>query len=81
VNKNCGLLFASVVMLFSRRGSTPTKDIAVDAQADPKASFSGYKTCTWMGMATAEIQQSPDAKTVRARLDHVVTQLFRKLFK
>jgi len=81
VNRNCGLLFASVVMLFSGCASTPTKDIAVAAQADPKANFSGYKTYTWLGVATAEIQQSPDAKTVKARLDYVVTQLFRKLPK
>ena len=33
----------------------------------------------WAGAATAEIQQSPDAKTVKARLDYTVTQLFQKL--
>ena len=178
MNRNYALLFASVVMLFSGCASTPTKDIAVAAQADPKANFSGYKTYTWlgaaaivsdyngqweppafdadaeikylidrelrkrgmsqsspfvnpdlivafaagidmdalelkmdpeskiealvnvprgglvialvdgesgfviwMGVATAEIQQSPDAKTVKARLDYAVTQLFRKLPK
>jgi hypothetical protein len=176
MNRNYALLFASVVMLLSSCASTPTKDIVVDAQADPKANFSGYKTYTWlgaaaivsdyngqweppafdadaeikylidrelrehgmsqnsvdpdlivafaagidmdalelkmdpeskiealvnvprgglvialvdgesgfviwMGVATAEIQQSPDAKTVKARLDYVVTQLFRKLPK
>ena len=35
----------------------------------------------WAGAATAEIQQSPTAKTVKARLDYAVTQLFRKLPK
>ena len=43
MNRNCALLFASVVMFFSGCASTPTKDIAVAAQADPKANFSGYK--------------------------------------
>ena len=168
------LLLTAFVMLFSGCASTPTKDIAVAAQADPKANFSGYKTYTWLGAAaivndshgqweppafdadaeikylidrelrehgmlqnsadpdlivafaagidmdalalkadpkskiewlanvprgglvialidgesgfviwagvdTAEIQQSPNAKTVKARLDYVVTQLFQKL--
>ena len=31
--------------------SVPTKDIAVDAQADPKANFGGYKTYAWLGSA------------------------------
>ena len=51
MNRNCALLVASVVMLFSGCASTPTKDIAVDAQADPKANFGGYKTYTWFGAA------------------------------
>ena len=35
----------------------------------------------WMGVATADIQKQPDAKTVKVRLDHAVTQLFQKLPK
>ena len=35
----------------------------------------------WVGAATAEIQQTPSAKTVKARLDYAVTQVFRKLPK
>ena len=35
----------------------------------------------WLGVVTAEVQQSPDAKTVKARLDYAVTRLFRKLPK
>jgi hypothetical protein len=38
-------------MLLSGCASTPTKDIMIDAQADPKANFSGYKTYTWLGSA------------------------------
>jgi hypothetical protein len=38
----------------------PVKDIKVDAQADPKAKFSGYKTYTWLG--TAAILNDPDGK-------------------
>jgi hypothetical protein len=32
-------------------------------------------------MATAELQESPDMQTVKARLDHAVTQMFKKLPK
>ncbi len=35
----------------------------------------------WMGVATADVQKQPDAKTVKARLDYTVTQLFKKLPK
>jgi hypothetical protein len=176
MNRNYVLLFAAIFMLLAGCASVPTKDIAVDAQANPKANLSCYKTYAWlgaaaivndyygqweppafdadaeikylidrelrkrdmlqnsddpdfivafaagidmdalelkvdpkskmetlanvprgglvialvdgefgfviwMGVATAEIQQSPDAKTAQARLDYAVTQLFRKLPK
>ncbi|MDX2512594.1 MAG: DUF4136 domain-containing protein [Desulfobacterales bacterium] len=32
----------------------------------------------WLGVATADIQDQPDAKTVKARLEYAVTQIFRK---
>ena len=51
MNKSCVLLLTIVVMLLSGCASTPTKDIEVDAQADPKANFSGYKTYAWLGSA------------------------------
>jgi hypothetical protein len=35
----------------------------------------------WKGVATADIQKQPDAKTVKARLDYAVTQLLRELPK
>ena len=35
----------------------------------------------WVGAATAEIQESPDTKTVKARLNYAVTQMFKKLPK
>ena len=31
--------------------SVSTKDIKIDAQSDPKANFSGYKTYAWLGAA------------------------------
>lgn len=33
----------------------------------------------WAGVATAEIQQSPDTQTVKARLDYAVTGLLKEL--
>ena len=35
----------------------------------------------WVGVATAELQESPDAQTVKGRLDYAVTQMFKKLPK
>lgn len=176
MNRKYVLLFVTVVMLLSGCASVPTKDIQVDAQADPQANLSGYKTYTWagsaaivndeygqweppafdadaeikylidrelrergmsensadpdmfvafaagidmdalglkmdpetnmdmltnvpqgalvvgfvdsqsgfviwLGVATAEVQESPDTETVKTRLDHAVTQLFKKLPK
>ncbi|UCD53189.1 MAG: DUF4136 domain-containing protein [Phycisphaerales bacterium] len=39
------------VMLAAGCSSVPTKDIEFDVEADPKASFSGYKTYAWLGSA------------------------------
>jgi hypothetical protein len=51
MNKNYVLPFVMVFMLLSGCASVPTKDIQVDAQANPKANFSGYKTYAWLGSA------------------------------
>ncbi len=40
--------------------SVPTSDINVDAEADPKASFSGYKTFAWF--AAAQIVHDPEGQ-------------------
>ena len=40
---------------------------------------SGY--VVWAGAAVAEIQENPDAATVKARLDYAVTQMLKKLPK
>lgn len=169
-------IFSVMVMLLVGCSTVPIKDITVDARADPKANFSGYKSYAWLGsaaivndpygqweppnfdadaevkylidrelrkrgmsqnsvdpdmivafaagikmttlalkvdpktkinnlvyaprggllialsdsksgfviwkgVATADIQKQPDAKTVKARLDYAVTQLLRKLPK
>ncbi len=40
------------VILLSSCASIHTSDIKIDAQADPKANFSGYTTYAWMGAAS-----------------------------
>jgi len=35
----------------------------------------------WVGVATAELQESPDAQTVKARLNYAVTEMFKKFPK
>ncbi len=49
-----------LVVLLSACTTVPTKDIKVDADADPKASFSGYKTYAWL--ATAQILHDPEGQ-------------------
>ena len=51
MKRNYVLLCVMVFMLVSGCASVPTRDIQVDAQADPKANFSGYKTYAWLGSA------------------------------
>jgi len=82
MNRNYVLLFASVVMLLSSCASTLTKDIAVDAQADPKANFSGYKTYAWLGAAAIINdpygQWEPPAFDADAEIKYLIDRELRK---
>ena len=50
--KKTQLLIGALVLIFAFGcASVPTKDIKIDAQSDPKANFSGYKTYAWLGAA------------------------------
>ena len=51
MNKKHVLIFAIVAMLLAGCASTPVKDIKFEAQVDPKANLSGYKTYAWLGSA------------------------------
>ncbi len=57
-------IYSAVLLTFiifiSGCASSLTKDIKVDAEADPKASFSGYKTYAWLGAAA--IVNDPDGQ-------------------
>jgi hypothetical protein len=36
---------------------------------------------TWGGIATAEVQQSPDQETIRQRLDFAVSSMFKEFHR
>jgi len=52
-----GLAF---IILLTACSTAPTRDIQVDAKADPKASFSGFKTYAWI--AAAQILFDPEGQ-------------------
>ena len=51
MNKNNKILCFILSLFIAGCVSVPTTDIEVDAEADSKADFSGYKTYTWLGSA------------------------------
>ncbi len=54
------LLGLAFIILLAACTTAPTKDIQVDAEADPKASFSGFKTYAWF--ASAQILFDPEGQ-------------------
>lgn len=57
MNKILIIILSTIFMFLSGCTSVPTKDIQIDAQANPKANFSGYKSYALLG--TAEIVNDP----------------------
>lgn len=51
MSRSSVILLALAVVMMTGCVSAVVKDIKVDAQADPKAKFSGYKTYAWLGSA------------------------------
>ena len=45
------VVFAFWVSLFTGCASVPVKDIGVDAEADPRVNFNGYRSYAWLGSA------------------------------
>ena len=56
-----------ILILFAGCASVPTKDIRIDAQADPQVSFSGYRTYAWLGAAA--IVNDPHGRWEPPRFD------------
>jgi hypothetical protein len=69
-------------MLIAGCSSVSTKDIQFDAEADPKANFSGYKTYAWLGSAAilndAYGQWEPPAFDADAEVKHLINRELRK---
>jgi hypothetical protein len=69
-------------MLFSGCTSALVKDISVEAQADPKANFSGYKTYAWLGAAAIlndpHGQWEPPQFDADAEIKHLIDRELRK---
>ena len=82
MNRKYVLLFVTVVMLLSGCASVPTKDIQVDAQADPQANLSGYKTYAWAGSAAIVNdeygQWEPPAFDADAEIKYLIDRELRK---
>lgn len=60
--------------------TAPTQDIQVDAEADPKASFSGFKTYAWL--AAAQIMFDPEGQWEPRNVDidaEVQSMIFNEL--
>jgi hypothetical protein len=55
------------MLLVAGSASSVTKDIIVDAEADPKTNFNGYSTYSWLG--SAAIVYDPDGKWEPAQFD------------
>jgi hypothetical protein len=70
------------VVLIAGCASVPTDDIEVDAQADPKANFSGYRTYAWLGSAAilndAYGQWEPPAFDADAEVKYLIDRELRK---
>jgi hypothetical protein len=60
MNSIIRLVSITCILLLSACSTAPIKDITVDAEADPKVQFSGYKTYAWL--AAAQILFDPEGQ-------------------
>ena len=56
-----------LLLVVSACSSTPTKDIQISSEADPKANFAGYTSYKWLGAAA--ILNDPDKQWVSPGFD------------
>ena len=73
---------AAVILLLAACTTAPTSDIRVEAEADPKASFSGYKTYAWFAAAQIlfdpEGQWEPRDVDIDAEVQFIINSELRK---
>jgi len=60
MNKLISIGLAISMLFLAACAMVQTDDIKVEAEVDPKANFSGYKTYTWLG--SAAILNDPDGR-------------------
>jgi len=82
MNKQYRYLVSLVFLLIMGCSSVPTKDIQVDAEADPKANLSGYKSYAWLGAAAivndSYGQWEPPSFDADAEITHLIDRELRK---
>ena len=74
--------FFAIMLLIAGCATSPTKDIIVDAEADPKTNFSGYLSYSWLG--SAAIVYDPEGKWEPPEFDadaEITFQIDRELRK
>ncbi len=80
--KKATVLILTGLMLLAGCSSIPTKDIQVEALADPKANMSGYKTYAWLLSAAIlndpQGQWEPPAFDADAEIKFLIDRELRK---
>jgi hypothetical protein len=80
--KNRFLSLLTVFLIVTGCATSVTQDISVDADADPKANFSAYKSYAWLGSATivydAEGKWEPPAFDADAEIKFLIDRELRK---
>jgi Domain of unknown function (DUF4136) len=76
------LALSAVLLLLSGCASSVTKDIMIDAEADPKANFAGYTSYRWLGSAAIvydpEGQWEPPQFDADAEIRFLIDRELRK---
>jgi hypothetical protein len=76
------LSLSAVLLLLAGCASSVTKDIMVDADADPKVNFAGYSTYKWLGSASIvydpEGQWEPPQFDADAEIRFLIDRELRK---
>ena len=76
------LSFSVVLLLLTGCASSVTKDIMIDADADPKVNFAGYSTYKWLGSAAIvfdpEGQWEPPQFDADAEIKFLIDRELRK---
>lgn len=76
------VVFAVMAMLMTGCTAVQTSDIKIDAEADPKANFSGYKSYAWLGSAVilndTYGQWEPKGFDADAEIMHLIDAELRK---